>query len=106
MRSIDDIVIMTEDGLEVKDRKYAPGGRYDLKGLYSPDKDLIELFNFNIMDTYDYDVTLMHELMHAYDNNLSEEQVEFEAIQLVNHEYDMVEFAKDWFKVSYKGNRY
>ena len=97
--SLSDIVDLREDGLEVRENNADMWRLHnkDRKGAYFPDINRIILYTSIISGEDDYNVTLMHELYHAYDSKLNETETEQLALY-TNAEYpELVDFARSVF---------
>ena len=101
---LNDIVDLYESCLQIRNNtkkaKVRNGNR--IKGKIYPDIDRIILYTKNIEDSDDYDVTLMHELYHAYDYRLNESTVEQLAKDTKKNDQEMIDFAKDLWSVDYE----
>lgn len=99
LMNLSDIVELREDGWEVRENnasiwklKYK-----DRKGMTYLDINRIILYTSSIVNKDDYNVTLMHELYHAFDPKLNETETE-ELALYTNAKYpELVEFARSVF---------
>ena len=96
---LEDLINLREDGLEVRENNASLWKLHhkDRKGIYYRNINRIILYTSTIVNNDDYNVTLMHELYHAFDSKLNETETEDLAL-LTNADYPaLVDFAKQLF---------
>ena len=90
------------------------------KGIYEPGLQKITIYNKAISSLYDFDITLLHEFVHARDDILYsyvfftdkqgrvsdisdvieyEQATESEAILTYNHNSDVLDYIKEFYKI-------
>ncbi|MBU1201175.1 MAG: mitochondrial inner membrane protease ATP23 [Nanoarchaeota archaeon] len=106
MLKIMDVIWMYEEGMTAKviSRLKNP----DQKGEYRPDKDEIVIAADNIKSEDDFNITLVHELIHArndllYSKKELENEVEKEALKTYNLNPGVALFARQIYKIDYNG---
>ncbi len=69
------------------------------RGLCDPETNTIYIYPQNIKDEDDYNITLIHELIHAYNDKLPELYVENKAIDVYKNFPEISDLAMDLFNV-------
>jgi len=91
---LEEIVTLYEDGWEIK---HSTDPEY--RGLCDPGEYIIYLYTNNIETEHEYNVTLIHEFLHAHDCTMSEALVERKAYEIVDHFPEVIDFIKDLYRI-------
>ena len=106
MLTINQIIKIAEEGVSVRQTRKIPEEK--LKGEYDPAAKEAIIYLSAIRSGRDRDITLLHELIHARDdvqgkrrfrNSNQEYLVEKEAIATYYQRKEVLDFAKDFYRV-------
>ncbi|MBT4334300.1 hypothetical protein HOD61_00590 [archaeon] len=105
MLTIDDVIDICEEGYEISLTNQPPSFYPIAMGYIEPDKSLINIYVDNIPSMKEYNITLLHEFIHAKnelggfaDHLFNEEDLfEVDAVETYNKTPEVAEFIIDLY---------
>jgi len=94
--NLEDIIILADDGWDVKVKRY---DKYCRSGLCCYDLLLILLFPRYCIDSKDFDTSIIHEFHHARYINMNETEVEEKSMLIVENHIEIVDYVKEIFEI-------
>lgn len=103
MLTVSQVIEMCKSGLDVR---IESNGSYGLKGEFDPSDNKILLYPLNMESKGDFDMTFLHELVHARKDicsggNVDCNEAENEAEESLKKRPYILEFVKDLYDIFY-----